>query len=362
MTSACCIEAVGKRRDGKMRFWCTAHRAPALGKGGVRLERCLDADRPPVTPDETLVLRPADYPGGIALWGATPAVYSTATHDLPDLGVHVHARRVASGEKQIDRTYRRVCLAADDRMVEIGEEDAVYFMVSLVMGKEMIFVACSRCGHPHLDKDWFSVRKHKKHLCAGCGRNFSDSAPGIGNPLMALKACLGDPEIHRRTVPAGRRLAISQGQFAHGIELWGSNQAIVWTAAEPEERGIHVHAYADDPVMPVIDDTFDEVTIDGVPIDAEALRILMAQQAMPHLEGRVVSLHCPGCGRAAFDRGDLAFTPRILRQCEFCGAGFASPHRLKKVISNPMVAVLKTLEGSSPRSRRSTAARFRPEL
>ena len=362
MTSSCCIKPVGKRRDGKMRFWCMTHRATAVAKGGVRLERCLEADRPEVPDADTLVLRPEDYPGGIALWGATPAAYSTASHDLPELGVHVHARCESDGGKQIDHTFRRVCLAIGGGLVEVGVEDAVYFMVSSVLGQEMVFVACTRCGHPHLDKDWFSVHQHRKHLCAGCGRNFSDRVPGIGNPLLALKARFNDPETHRRTVPAGRRLNISQRQFANGIELWGSNEAIVWTAARPEEQGIHVHAFADDPTLPAVDDTFDEVIVDGVAVDPEALRILMAQQALPHLAGRIVSLDCPDCGTPAFDRGDLAFTPRVRRRCGGCHAEFASPHRLKKVISNPMVAVLETLESSSPRPGKPSVAQFRPEI
>src|SRR3954453_17690247 len=49
-------------------------------------------------------------------------------------------------------------------------------------------------------------------------------------------------------------------------------------------EGIHVHAFlADGQAEPTIDDTFREVTIDGVRLDPVMLRVLMAQNVMPSL-------------------------------------------------------------------------------
>ena len=363
MLTPCCIVPVGKRRDGKMRYWCTEHHAPANGPGGVRLEQCLDALRAPISLSETITLSPKEYPGGVALWGAVPAVYSTAKHNMPDIGIHVHARRVVGGAKQIDRTYRKVIIINDinGKSIEINDIDAVYYMVSLVLNKKMKYVECTVCGYPHLDKDWFSVHMHKKHLCAGCGRNFSDTEPGIGNPLINVKQQLDDPEIHRVTVPAGRSINITQAEFIGGIELWGSNQAIVWTAPKHEEHGIHVHCYKEDMLKPAIDDTFDEVIIDGIVIDGEQLRTLMAQQSMPHIEGRVVSLQCPHCQSMHFDRGDNAFTPHIEHHCDNCGRKFQNGGRLKKTISNPMIDVIDRLSINAVNNVKKSHTNMRKE-
>ena len=39
----------------------------------------------------------------------------------------------------------------------IDEEAAVYYMVSQVLGYQMKFVSCTKCGEAHLDKDFFAV-------------------------------------------------------------------------------------------------------------------------------------------------------------------------------------------------------------
>ena len=56
---------------------------------------------------DVLLLDPTQYPGGIAIWGALPAVYDTSIAPQ-DSGVHVHARMVAGGEKSIDETFNIV--------------------------------------------------------------------------------------------------------------------------------------------------------------------------------------------------------------------------------------------------------------
>lgn len=104
---SCKIIAVGKRRDGGTRYWCLGHHANATAKYGVAADKCVAADDPPITAEETLHLDFADYPGGIALWGSVPAVYDTTTQPT-DRGIHVHARSNAGGLKDIDRTYRRL--------------------------------------------------------------------------------------------------------------------------------------------------------------------------------------------------------------------------------------------------------------
>lgn len=362
MEKPCEISAVAKRRDGKWRYWCAVHRADATGKGGVALDRCTGHGRTPIASKDILDLDPSKYGGGIALWGAVPAVYSTAVHDMDDLGVHVHARREPRKKKLIDQTYKRVIahIAGHDgsgRSIEVRADDAIAYMVSSIFGRQMEYIECSYCGEPHLDKDYFSVVQHQTHLCYGCGRGFRDDHAGVGNPLMALKNFCGDEQINRRTVPARRSLNISQAQFPLGIELWGSHEAILWTSSAPEESGIHFHGYATNFMMPTVDETFDDVTIDGIVLDNMQLRFLMAQQVLPHLQGRIVSLVCPKCDTPHFDVDALAYTPHAKHTCS-CGATFSAPGRMKNVVSNPMVATLEQLEKKAVRPRRDNQMQF----
>lgn len=356
MLKACEISAIAKRRDGKWRYWCKVHRADATGKGGIPLASCSKhADMPTATKD-ILELNPLDYRGGIALWGAVPAVYSTTVHDMDDLGVHVHARHQPKKKKFIDQTYKRVIaqLTGPDgskRNIEVRADDAIAYMVSSIFGCEMQYVVCSHCGEPHLDKDYFSVVRHQTHLCYGCGKNFRAERASVGNPLMALKQFCGDEQINRKTVPANRPLEVEQAQFPMGIELWGSHEAILWTSSAHEESGIHFHGYASNFMHPTFDETYDQVTIDGIRLDSDQLRILMAQQVLPHLQGRIVSLTCPTCDGPHFDVGALAYTAHAEHTCT-CGAVFASPGRLKNVVSNPMFATLGRLEQKAVRKRR----------
>lgn len=121
----------------------------------------------------------------------------------------------------IDRTYKRVIFEdIEGKHHTIDALSAVYYMVSLIFNKTMKVVSCNHCQTLHLDKDWFSVHVHKKHLCAACGREFYDTSKGIGNPLMAMKQLCNDGEIFRTTVPAKKkRLDIKQADYLGGIRI-----------------------------------------------------------------------------------------------------------------------------------------------
>jgi hypothetical protein len=189
----CDITPVGKRRDGGTRYWCLIHKADATAKYGRPAMTCRAAHLPPILPHEILDLDLDEYAGGVGLWGAVPPVYDTTRLPL-DFGIHVHARKDSDGDKDIDATYRAVRLIGHQLPTEgllISEIDAVYYMVSSVFGFDMRDVRCTYCGYPHLDKDWFSIHPHRRHLCAGCGKNFRDSVVAIGNPIRATQEILG---------------------------------------------------------------------------------------------------------------------------------------------------------------------------
>jgi hypothetical protein len=347
--SGCDIKPVGKRRDGGTRYWCLTHKADATAKYGRPAMACRAAHLPPILPHEILDLDLDQYPGGVGLWGAVPPVYDTTC--LPvDFGIHVHARRNTEGDKEIDATYRAVRLIGHQLPTDgllISEIDAVYYMVSSVFEFGMRDVRCTYCGHPHLDKDWFSIHPHRRHLCAGCGKNFRDPVVGIGNPIRATQEILG--LLPRKPVQAPKILSLRQSDYPGGIQVWGSNAAIIWSSEKAEEEGIHVHAYKADREIPHPDDTFSAVEIDGLRLDPAMVRTLMAQNSLPHLERRVVPLKCTRCGEMEFSCGEQAFTPVVGRTCSKCPGKLSGPTRLRRTIGNPLIAILEQLSASAPR-------------
>jgi len=273
--TTCRIVAVEKRRDGRFRYWCLEHKADATAKYGRRAARCRYADIPPISPSESVTIEPREYSGGVAIWGAVPPIYDTTRKPM-EQGVHVHARRAAEGPKEVDATFRSVHLIQQrETDFVISELDAIYYMASSVFGFSVKYVECSLCGFPHLDKDWFSVHEHRRHLCAGCGRQFKDIEAGIGNPIAKVREMIS-PGWHAMQ-PAAKDIDIMQRDYPGGIQIWGSNPAIVWTAARSDEEGIRIHAFADDPSQTLIDDTFAHVRIDIVTLDPTYVRIYMAR-------------------------------------------------------------------------------------
>lgn len=360
----CDIVYVGKRRDGGSRFWCVAHKADATAKYGVAATHCVAAYDEPIPGSATLDLDPSDYPGGVALWGSVPACYDTTTQPV-DRGIHVHARTKTGGDKDIDLTYRRLRVPFRKDLIsspwmEVEEIDAINFMVSSVFEFPTIEVHCTHCGFTHLDRDWFAVHLHKRHQCHGCGRQFSDVEPGIGNPVASLRAAL-QTKMHPLK-PAGRTIKIKQADYPGGIQIWGSNPAIFWTSDAHEETGIHLHAFKKSTDrMPKEDNTFDRVAIDGIELDAQQVRFYMAQSAMPHLEGRVIALNCTQCGAPHFDQGELAYTPHVDHECHACGAAFRAGSAVKKCIGNPFVATRLLMSSKAPNLLRNDRLGFRPE-
>lgn len=344
----CDIVEVGKRRDGGTRYWCLRHKADATAKYGRRARRCRYADVPSTPAAEILTLNLDRYPR-VALWGAVPPVYDTTRRPL-DRGIHVHARLTTGNSKEIDRTYpivklvgRKGALPAEG--IVISDLEAIYYMTSSVLGHVTRLVRCTYCNEPHLDKDWFSVHAHQRHLCAGCGKTFRDDSRSVGNPVSRVRDLF-----ERHTVPerAKKRIRLRQRDFPGGLQIWGSNPAFLWTSTLAEEEGIHVHAFSASGSQ-VLDDTYSSVKIDGISLDPLGVRMLMAQNVLPHLKGRVQPIACGSCGAVAFDKAADAYTPRIDRQCP-CGARLRGIGKFRKVISNPAVAQFRALEREAPRS------------
>lgn len=345
----CQVVAVGKRRDGGIRYWCLLHKADATAKYGKPAKSCRAAHIPPILPSDVLDLNIDKYKGGVALWGAVPAVYDTTRLPM-DRGIHVHARPTPNAKKEMDYTVRAVRIVSKslgEDSILISELDAIYYMVTSVFGYDMKYVTCSYCGYPHLDRDWFSVHPHRRHLCAGCGKHFSDTQVAVGNPILGLRLACG-VTTHKSRL-SNRTLEIQQTDFPGGIQIWGSNPAFLWTSDRAEEEGIHVHAFRHLGDQTDLDETYGEVVIDGIKLDPMMVRVLMAQSALPSLKNRVLQIDCPFCTKAQFDTKESAFTPVVERTCSHCGREFMHPGRLRKTIANPLIDILARLSRNAPR-------------
>ena len=172
--------------------------------------------------------------------------------------------------------------------------------------------------------------------------------PGsAGSPRPRREAC--GFEVHK-VAPAAKTLDLKQSDYPGGVQVWGSNPAFLWTGSKHEEEGIHVHAFlADGQAEPTIDDTIREVTVDGVRLDPVMVRVLMAQNVMPSLKGRVRSMDCANCGHPQFDAGEAAYLPAAMHTCSECGRQFATPGKTRNTVANPLPAILIDLARLAPR-------------
>lgn len=339
----CEIISVGKRRNGSPRYWCVRHRVDATEKYGRPARACRNADRRPIDPKDILTLDLDEYAGGIALWGASPPIYDTTILPL-ERGIHVHARPRAGSAKEIDYSFAAVRIVGStvpEGGILISEVDAVHFMTSSVFGVKMSNIACAHCGHPHLDADWFSTHAHSRHLCGACGRYFRDLRASVGNPICGVRKACGVKAPRLKNAP--KTLAIKQTDYPGGIQIWGSSPALLWTSRTPERRGIHVHAFKTQKGPPAIDETYSAVVIDGVKLDPQEVRVLMAQRTLLSLRNRVAAIDCPECAAPLFENSPLAFTPQLMHTCADCGARFAAKGRYRKTVGNPLIGILSLL-------------------
>jgi len=291
---------------------------------------------------KVLQLDPSTYPGGIAIWGALPAIYDTSMCP-PDQGVHVHARMKVGGKKSIDETFDivEVQITGTDGSKEtftVNGDAASNYNVSTILKKKIKYLKCPNCDNVHSDKDWFAVNYHQEHDCEKCGEKFADTEPSISNPVMFLKKICGDVLQDRPIIdPVERKISVKQAKYPGGIQIWGSNPAIIWTSPKLEEGGIHFHGFYKRIPTPTVDETFGVLDFDDVMLDPEMVRHLMAQQGLPYLLPYLCTLICPNCHQSHFDKFDLAATPHSQHLCEYCNHEFDSPEDKELAVSNPLI-------------------------
>ncbi|MFC5410828.1 hypothetical protein ACFPMF_16015 [Larkinella bovis] len=293
-----------------------------------------------------LIINPSEYKGGIAIWGALNPVYDTHGGIKED-GVHVHARREVGGKKEIDETYDVVQVPYTSQnglelYFEINGLDASNYNISTIFKQRLKYLHCPNCGKIHSDKDWYAVHPHEIHECEYCNHTFTSDEPVISNPIMLLKELCGDVLQDRIVIdPVERTMNARQERFKGGVQIWGSNPAILWTASKPEEGGIHFHGFRHSySIEPEADETFGKVKIDGLYLNPEMVRHLMAQNGLDYLKGFIHSCYCPVCNHSHFDQFDNAVNPHNTHYCENCCLSFKSG---SAIVANPLIDIFNGL-------------------
>ena len=349
MTS-CKIDQIGKHRNGKPKYWCKVHFSTAYSDSIEIPDKCQKYDQPRISEEDKFRLNPKDWDGGVGIWGALDPVYNTSTLEGHHPGIHLHARALEDGEKQIDYTFKEIeiktqdeDLFEEDKYIKLDTEIAHAYTASMVFGKELKYLLCTHCGKPHIDADYFSVTYHKKHMCTYCGREFRDVEPGISNPVVEIQRIFHSSMKERTIELVERTLNINQKDYPGGIQIWGSNPAIIWTAKRSEEAGIHVHVYNNAGDEALQDDTYGKVIIDGIELNGAEIRYLMVQQSLSHLIGKIKAFNCPECNNPHCDKGDYGIRPHEHHLCEFCNNEFTTA---VKCVGNPIIEKLQQLKNN----------------
>lgn len=330
----CSVTSVGKFRNGSPKAWCQTHARvvrPAVDntcpdRGSVLKLRCLslDIDR---------------YPGGIGIWGSLPPAIDTASANMDEesllRGIHVHARPDLKFRKEVDNTYDVVALyRGSELVVTLDTASSTALVQARIAGTESSLIKCPRCGAEHLDEGWFAVTPHRKHQCMCCGREFYDKIASSGNTVETRINKLF-PNSRQPRVHPGREIDLTRHLDAgRNIRIWGTHEAIVWTAERFEEAGVHVHIhdrYGDH----VVDETFDRVILHGTELDAGQVRLLMLQKSLDHLTGRIRALRCQHCAADLCSSNTAAVNPSCSHKCQKCGK-ITTTH--KKLVINPLAS------------------------
>lgn len=284
----CDIVSAGKMRNGKDRWWCRTHQkhwginADIKDALGVGIMRCSNHSQPMsyvVDPSHISIVDHAE----VGIWcSMPPALTHKGTSEARHPKIHVHVRDVPGEKKIVDQDFKALSLHynPDDNLfgsqeiskVHLTPPSALEFVLALESGRAMGCINCHDCGYPHLDLGEFARNPHTKHLCGNCGRDNTWSKQAIAStPLKPLH-----DQFSRANTYEDVTAEVNLDDYAGlPFQVWASTPAVLWTAARPQERGIHVHVYRDGDY--VVDDTFGTVIYQGRALDrSELLSVMVA--------------------------------------------------------------------------------------
>jgi hypothetical protein len=286
----CDFVDAGKFRHGALRWWCRTHQSHWGIKADYesyersRVMTCANHEQ-----EMNYVVGPFKVPLNkepeVGVWCSMPAAISTrpVPHRAPN--IHVHVRPRPGEHKTVDRDFNAIAIEygnelglfgnAEITQVNITPPAAYEFVRALELDQEMSCINCSHCGFPHLYLGSFAEKPHRKHFCANCGRDSTwSSTPIVSTPLKPLHDQFAKNlgfENPSRTI----NLDEHQGS---DFTLWASTPAVLWTAARPQEKGIHVHLHENG--KRIVDDTFAEVILDGKVLVREELLQMMVSRTI----------------------------------------------------------------------------------
>jgi hypothetical protein len=286
----CDFVRAGKFRNGPPRWWCRTHQTYWGTKADIESyettgEMCCSAHAQPMS----YVLKPftinlSEY-DEVGIWCSMPAAISTEKIGKRPPRIHVHVRPKVGANKTVDRDFQAISVLYGDSGGLFGNEEitrvnitppAAYdFVTAIENERDMSWVNCGRCGYPHLDLGKFALVPHSKHYCGNCGYDSTHSKGKIiSTPLKPLHDQFAKSLKYETP---DRRINLDEyGDCT--FTVWASTPAVVWTAARPQELGIHVHVHRAG--KRIIDDTFGTVIYQGIELQRSELVKMMAERSI----------------------------------------------------------------------------------
>ncbi len=270
-----------------------------------------------------IVVRPENFEGGVAIWGALAPLAST--YPLEQVaGVHVHARRRIGGPKEIDDTFERVTVVCETigRPILLEATSVTAFNLACILEMPVVALRCRGCGEWIDDLGSGLQLPLVAHSCI-CGATTETQTPSLATPVIEaqrLFSSLRDARSVRRSEPP--ILELTPAHLRGGAHVWASNDAVLWSGDRTEDAGLHVHVYVDRarPYERLTDDTYASLVVGGQVFSPNGMRLLMAQLSVPALHGLVGTFPCNSCGASLSDVGPNAYTPSARHHCQACGS------------------------------------------
>lgn len=286
----CDIVNAGKFRHGADRWWCRTHQTywgtkadhQSFAKSGLML--CANHAQAMNYVVDPLAVNVNEH-ASIGIWCSLPPALSTQPIAARPPRIHVHVRKEDSGPKTIDRDFSAISLLYNKSLELFGNDEitrvnvtppaAFDFMRALEEERDMTFIACGKCGFPHLDLGDFALKPHRKHFCGNCGWDSTWSqGPIVSTPLKPLQDQMAK---NTQFEWPDRKLDLDKYPGCTHM-IWASTPAVLWTANRPQEKGIHVHV--NQGAKRVVDDTFSEVVLNGELLDRRVLLNTMQQKTV----------------------------------------------------------------------------------
>jgi hypothetical protein len=286
----CDFVHAGKYRHGAERWWCRTHQThwgtKADHESYDRLGEmhCANQSQPMNYVVAPLTINLHSF-AEVGVWCSMPAALSTEPIKPRAPKIHVHVRPDANGKKTIDSDFHAISMLYSDQLGLFGSHDITHvnitppaafeFVCALEAQRPMSCINCSHCGYPHLDLGDFATTPHRKHFCGNCGRDSTWSqSPIVSTPLKPLHdQCAKTLKYETPT-----RVLNLDDYSGCTYTIWASTPAVLWTAARPQEFGIHVHVH--NGKTRVVDDTFGSVVLNGQELERSELVRSMIQKTV----------------------------------------------------------------------------------